>query len=176
MKTFLTAAALVAGIFPLVAVMADEQPNTQKKLQGTELTKFYLQQILEEAGDDSILDAAAEKEGLLQKLKDLVGRFEERRQKKLTKDQREKESREQEPEAKKKVGPTLGNAPTVPVPTTQVLKPVNGDPRLTAPDVSQRKVIHDPDVTPANAELPAATLAKISPVIYSAALGRRVKA
>jgi hypothetical protein len=103
------AALAVAGMLPAVALMAEEPADQEKKLQGSELTKFYLQQILDEAEEDLVVDDAEETEGLVQKLKDLVGRLEKRRQEKLAEEKQKQEAAE----AERKVEATAPVRPSV---------------------------------------------------------------
>ena len=180
MKT-LVITMVTAGLFAGLVAGA-EPPTNEKKLQGDELAKFYLQQILDQAADSPI---TAEQRNLLEELQAMVSRR-ARMQEELAK-QKLAEQREAEAQAAASVPAVPAADPEEPADavatgkrdrTTRQETPVEtpagegmGGPVVTfkpvivggsgsaavpagAPPMSRPRPLMDPAVRPAGAEVP----------------------
>ena len=84
-------AAALAAVFSGPSLSAAEPPKEERKLEGDELAKFYLQQIMDQA-DDQPADVQAR--DLLQELKSLVERLDGVHRERLAKAEAEKRAAE----------------------------------------------------------------------------------
>jgi hypothetical protein len=169
MKMFaLATVTTLAALFPGLAAEAAEPAKQERKLEGDELAKFYLQQILDQAEDEPIV---IEQRDLMQELRSLVQRLDVQHRERLAKQKAEAEKQAAEKakiqaEGNRRVASADPAEPTAD--TVVTLKPVLDEPteaplapgalppmRNTAP---ARDVVKDPAVRPAGAELPAATI------------------
>jgi len=169
MKMFaLATVTALATLFPGLAAEAAEPAKQERKLEGDELAKFYLQQILDQAEDEPIV---IEQRDLMQELRSLVQRLDVQHRERLAKQKAEAEKQAVEKakiqaEDNRRVASADPAEPTAD--TVVTLKPVLDEPteaplapgalppmRNTAPAVD---VVIDPAVRPAGAELPATTI------------------
>jgi hypothetical protein len=166
MKTFAFATVTLAALFAGLAAEAAEPAKEDRKLEGDELAKFYLQQILEQAEDEPV---EAEQRDLMQELKLLVNRLEAQHREQLAKQQAEAEKQAAARQAKlaaEEQRRLASDGPAAEITTDSVvtLKPVLGEataapaaanvlpPMRNAAPAPPR--VQDPAVRPAGAELP----------------------
>lgn len=98
MKTFLlVTVTTLATLFAGPAAGAAEAPKEERKLDGDELAKFYLQQILDQVDEEPIV---TEQRDLMQELKSLVNRLELQRRERLARQEAEAERQAAERRAK----------------------------------------------------------------------------
>ncbi len=171
MKTFALVTVTLAALLPGLAAGAaepakEERKLEERKLDGDELAKFYLQQILEQAEDEP---AQTEQRDLMQELKSLVNRLETQHREQLAKQQAEAEKQAAERQAKlaaEEQRRVASDGPAAETTTNGVvtLKPILGKvtdapaaanvlpPMQNAAPAPPR--VQDPAVRPAGAELP----------------------
>lgn len=142
---------LAAGLLTLISVVTTDAQSTapkansgpeNKKLEGRELAKMYLQKILEDVEGQT--DDATEQEELLKKLRSLVGRVETSRQQELAKQ------------------PPAAQTPSTAMSTKEPLQPPAPKASPIAVDsqnpviaeTSERVVVRKPAVVPAGATSP----------------------
>jgi membrane protein involved in colicin uptake len=162
-----------AAFIPGAVVMAGEPAKKERKLEGDDLAKFYLQQVLDQADKEPIV---TEPRDWLQELKDLVGRLEQRRQAQLAKAKEEADKRAAEKQAAEKkaaekqaaarqaaadaeakakaaAGNPLTAGPLKPLVDHAGAAPAKTPPTPKADAAGQ--AVPDPAVRPAGAELPS---------------------